>query len=119
MRYRQLFLEKDLVGAGGGYYTKVLEANGSKRNLTLEEANNPSMLADGSRIYRLDNLISQSPGTRYTVSFQGKDFFPSGYWKTEKALMPRLIAAGHAVAAVSLAGAHPIPRMTFSCLRDQ
>ena len=93
VKYRQLHLEKSLTGAGGGYYTKVIEPSGTRRNLTDEEAFNPELLPRGSRIYRLDNLISQSPGTRYDVKFQGKSYYPTGYWKTEEALMPRLIWA--------------------------
>jgi adenine-specific DNA-methyltransferase len=55
-------------------------------------------LPQEAKVYRLDNLTSQSPGTRYEVHFNGKKFFPKGYWKTEEALMPRLIWARRAEA---------------------
>ncbi len=93
VKYRQMYLDKSLTGAGGGYYTKVIEPDGKRRGLTDEETVSPDLLPKGSRIYRLDNLISQSPGTRYDVKFQGKTYYPTGYWKTEQALMPRLIWA--------------------------
>ncbi|WP_236571673.1 site-specific DNA-methyltransferase [Rhodovarius lipocyclicus] len=43
------------------------------------------------RLFTTSDLTSQSPGTRYEVKFQGRAFFPKGYWKTEQSSFPRLI----------------------------
>ena len=94
VKYNQLYLEKQLDGPGGGEYKKVLSTFRGKRALHESEINGSKGLLDGERIYRLDNLTSQSPGTRYEVQHLGQVFFPSGYWKTEEAAMPRLIRAG-------------------------
>ncbi len=94
VKYRQPYLEKELGGIGGGEYKKVIEPIGKKRPLLQSECANPSTLPAGSKIYRLDNLTSQSPGTRYEVEYLGTKFFPAGYWKTEEASMPRLLKAG-------------------------
>lgn len=94
IKYRQMYLEKQLAGPGGGEYKKVLLANGDRRALREGEVSGADSLPSGARIYRLDNLTSQSPGTRYEVSYQGQVFFPAGYWKTEAAAMPRLLQAG-------------------------
>lgn len=91
VKYRQLYLQKQLDGPGGGEYKKVWLPSGKKRQ--LEESD----LALGQippKIYRLDNLTSQSPGTKYTVKYIGQNFFPSGYWKTEANSMRRIIKSG-------------------------
>ncbi|RCK39315.1 DNA methylase, partial [Thalassospira profundimaris] len=47
-------------------------------------------------IYRVDNLTSQSPGTRYDVEYEGERFYPKGYWKTDQAFMPRVLKSKRA-----------------------
>ena len=92
VKFRQPLKVKDLIGEGGSAYNKVRSAGGATRTLTSEEKSRPS-LQTGERIYRIDNLTSQSPGTRYNVQFQGFDFFPKGYWKTQESSMARLLRA--------------------------
>ena len=94
VKYHQLYLEKQLDGPGGGEYKKLWLASGVKRQLRDEDIQSGLLDDKQSKIYRLDNLTSQSPGTRYKVTYLGQDFFPAGYWKTEEASMPRLIRAG-------------------------
>jgi adenine-specific DNA-methyltransferase len=53
--------------------------------------------APNSRIFRLDTVTSQSPGTKYNVELSGRNFYPAGYWKTEQPSMKRLIKAGRIV----------------------
>lgn len=93
IKYRQLYIEKEFLGKGGGEYTRVLEQNGVRRSLSDEETKGLRSPGAGARLYRSDNLTSQSPGTRYEVAFEGRSFYPIGYWKTDAASMPRLIAA--------------------------
>jgi len=92
LKYNQLYIQKEFGGEGAEAYGKAEFANGSRRSLTRAERET-GFQPSGARIYRLDNLTSQSPGTRYEVSVDGKVFFPKGYWKTEVALMPRLVKA--------------------------
>jgi adenine-specific DNA-methyltransferase len=94
VKYRSLFRDKNLTGEGGGEYRRVLFQDSFTRPLTDEERDNPDTLPEGARIYRVDNLTSQSPGTRYEVAFSGKTFYPTGYWKTQESLMKRLVRAG-------------------------
>lgn len=101
VKYLQLYAEKELGGIGGGEYKKVIEPRGKKRPLSRTESIHPDQLPSGSKIYRLDNLTSQSPGTRYEVDYFGNKFFPAGYWKTEEASMPRLLKAGRVDARAS------------------
>jgi adenine-specific DNA-methyltransferase len=44
----------------------------------------------------VDNLTSQSPGTRYNVEYEGESFYPKGYWKTDQGLMPRVLKSKRA-----------------------
>ena len=91
-KFRQPLKLKDLMGAGGTAYNKIRSAGGAIRTLTSREKFGIS-LQTGDRIYRIDNLTSQSPGTRYNVEFQGINYFPKGYWKTQESLMARLLRA--------------------------
>ncbi len=93
MKYRPATVEKRLSGAGGGEYRSVLLPNGDVRRLEDDEVLQPESLPGGARIFRLDTVTSQSPGTKYEVEVVGRSFYPSGYWKTEQPSMTRLVRA--------------------------
>ncbi len=97
---RRLFLEKVIGGQGGGQYTWIEESNGSRRKASeMERETAP----DDARIFRLDNLTSQSAGREkgegaaswFPVKFENRDFRPTMQtrWKTNEAGMARLMAA--------------------------
>jgi adenine-specific DNA-methyltransferase len=93
IKYRQLFKIKALGGEGALAYSKAQQVDGSRGPIA------PHLLSDGSlnplvRAYTTSDLTSQSPGTRYPVTFEGNVFSPKGYWKTEQASFPRLIKSG-------------------------
>jgi adenine-specific DNA-methyltransferase len=93
VKYRQLYLRKEIGGLGGGEYTHVMLPNGSSRAASEDELANPAKLPADAKLFRYDNLTSQSPGTRYPVTIAGRTYYPSGYWKTQADSMPRLISA--------------------------
>jgi adenine-specific DNA-methyltransferase len=92
VKYRQLFLG----GKSGGVdtaYNKIETASGERRRATQDE------IAVGRGIFRLDNLTSQTTRvgqtTVFPVEFDGKTFTPAkGGWKTNRAGMDKLLAAG-------------------------
>src|SRR5206468_7453359 len=61
LKYRQLYAEKDFGGEGGSAYGRVEFATGVRRAITAGERSDRSLLPQGSRIYRIDNLTSQRP----------------------------------------------------------
>ena len=93
VKYRQLHKHKRLSGEGGTAYNLLRLVDGGNRRLTADEKTGSAELPKDSRVYRIDNLTSQSPGTKYTVTWEGRDFFPKGYWKTQESLMGRLLKA--------------------------
>jgi len=97
IKFRAPTISKTLDGAGGGEYRSVLLPNGTTRRLTSDEILSPDTLPTTSRIFRLDTVTSQSPGSKYEVALSGRTFFPTGYWKTEQPSMKRLIRAGRIV----------------------
>ena len=92
VKFLQPLKTKKLMGDGGTAYNKARSIGGATRALTSKEKAGLA-LPMGERVYRIDNLTSQSPGTRYNVEFQGFDFFPKGYWKTQEFSMMRLLKA--------------------------
>ncbi|MBA4160383.1 MAG: site-specific DNA-methyltransferase, partial [Gemmatimonadetes bacterium] len=94
VKYRQPYIQKYFGGPGSTAYRRLQLADGSRRAATKHELDQSQPLPKGARLYRLDNLTSQSPGTRYPVKVGEKTYTPRGYWKTEESLMPRLIHAG-------------------------
>jgi adenine-specific DNA-methyltransferase len=82
-KYRRVFIEKSVGGAGGSKYQQSDEDD---------------------RPYRLDNLTSQAQGREkgegaaawFPVEFEGRTYRPTmqNRWKTNEAGMRRLVAAG-------------------------
>jgi adenine-specific DNA-methyltransferase len=97
VKYRQLYLAKDLGGAGADAYNWVELADGTRRRLTAVETANPSSLPPGGRPYRTDNLTSQGfrPNTTIPYEFEGRTFHPgpNRCWQTTKDGLDRLAAA--------------------------
>ena len=97
-KYRQLYRRKTAGGEGGGQYTSAEERDGYRRRATQADYDNP--LA-GTRIFRGDQLTSQSSGGPQFFSFtlEGREFAPkkSG-WKTTQTGMGRLLASRRVIA---------------------
>jgi adenine-specific DNA-methyltransferase len=87
LKYRQLFKPRGMEDDVGGRFTRVELADGTRRVLSTEERNNISQLPTGAKIYRHDNLTSQS-GTeksQFPITFDLHTFRPGrGYWKTNE-----------------------------------
>ena len=91
-KFHQLYIEKT-SGEGEGAYTWLELSNGERRRMTLDERSGQVSLPAGARVFRADNLQSQSgvDTTRYPVEFEGRTFVPSkGVWKTSKLGMASL-----------------------------
>ncbi len=96
LKYRAPTFLKELNGPGGGEYRSVIALDGQTRRLSDSEVVSNKLPEDG-RVFRLDTVTSQSPGTKYEVRLEGRSFHPSGYWKTDEDRMGRLIRAGRIV----------------------
>jgi adenine-specific DNA-methyltransferase len=86
VKYRQLYLDKNIgIGAGAGY-RNVLMPDGSTRTITEEELLNPSLLPQNAKVYQATSL--QSAGYSQTLSqpfeFNSIKYYPSAnsHWKT-------------------------------------
>ncbi len=104
IKFRAATISKTLDGPGGGEYRSVILPDGAIRRITDDEALSSDTLPENSRIFRLDTVTSQSPGTKYQVELDGRTFYPSGYWKTDQPSMKRLIKAGRIVARANSLG---------------
>jgi len=90
-------------GEGAGNYTQIELSDGTRRGLTHDEREKPSLIPKDGRIFAYDNLTSQSMGREkgegaaswFPVELDGKTFRPSMQvrWKTNEAGMARLKAA--------------------------
>lgn len=119
IKYRPIFKEKELDGAGGGQYTWVELPDGTRRRLN---ENDDSSIG---RIFRPDQLTSQSASatTLYEFEFEKKTFRPGkGGWKTNIQGMQklaenrRLIALGNTLCYVRYF--NDFPAFPFSNLWD-
>lgn len=102
MKYRQLYLNKDMTTDKAGVYRQVELPDGTRRNLTKEELARPSIIPKGAKIFRKSSLTSQSGGehSSFAVQIDGKNYYPGhGFWKTNESGMKRLINAKRVVAA--------------------
>lgn len=98
VKYRPLYLPKEVGGIGGGEYRFVELSNGERIS-----AADATALGLSGRPLRYDNLTSQSMGRQkgegaaswFPVEINGKSFTPSmqSRWKTNEAGMERLLIA--------------------------
>lgn len=97
-KYHQLYLQKELGGIGGSAYKKARNDLGISRPLSVHEGNDPAKIADGWRIFGLDNLTSSRPagaGDLTDFNFHGNNFNPGkGTFKTDEKGLVRLSKAG-------------------------
>lgn len=103
VKYHPLFREKTIVDDVGARFTRVESKDHQRRVMTRAEKDAPQQLEAGARIYRHDNLTSQSgsEGSRFPVTHDGMIFnLQKGYWKTNEEGIRRLKIA-HRIAAPS------------------
>ena len=103
LKFRQPYGEKTVESEAGGPYSLIELPDGTRRRMTAGEKQNPSILPAGSRVYRLDNLQSQSIGREkgegaaswFPVELEGRIFRPGerSRWKTNARGMTALKAA--------------------------
>lgn len=108
LKYRPVFVPKQLGGAGSAMYQFTELPSGERRRLTPEELRGETKLPGDSRIYRLGDVTSQrqgrpsGPGSAmyFPVEVDGQEFFPPGSrgWTTTKDGMDRLRISNRLVA---------------------
>ena len=99
LKYRQLYREKALGGAGAEKYDQLELANGERRRLNPEERQDSESLPEGSRPYRLATLTSPrvraSRSGYFPVKLGEREYLPgAGEWKTNREGIARLVVAG-------------------------
>lgn len=101
LKYRQLYRER--ADSGDSAYQMLELADGHRRRMTSDEKADRSSIPTGSRIFRFDNLQSQSIGREkgegaacwFPVKYAGREWRPSikNRWKTNQEGMDRLLEA--------------------------
>lgn len=109
VKYRKYLMKKAPGQRGGTGYKSVQLSTLERRPLSKEEVEDPSVLANGSKIYFRDNLTSQSVGREkgegaaswFGVDFEGRTIKPSPSvrWKTNERGFARLIRANRVEAS--------------------
>ncbi len=101
IRYRQLFMERTSAEDGSTGYSRVLEAPGSWRSASPEEALS-GRAADGRWLFSPTPMTSDRHGEagNFPFEFQGRRYQPpaSSMWKTTLSGLERLVAKGRIVA---------------------
>lgn len=95
VKYRQLYINKELGGAGAGQYTWAEDSSGKRKNygkLGIADAE-----LSGLSIFRPDNITSQRPagdGDVREFELEGKKYTPGkGTFKTEMSGLSKLARA--------------------------
>jgi adenine-specific DNA-methyltransferase len=99
MKYRQLFEPKEI--GEGSMYTYVELENGTRRSMTKEEKQTPSLLPKNSKPFRLGTLFSAgyTPSCMYDIMFEGKIYkSDKKSWMTTKQGLEELIKQNRVVA---------------------
>jgi len=85
VKYRQLFLEKELGEGGTKGYQHVQLLDGIRRRLTSSELESPTSLPEGVRVFMAGDMTSQEAGaTTFSYPFEGRVFHcgKNSHWKT-------------------------------------
>lgn len=96
VKYRQPLLEKLHGGEGLGTYHHTRLPAGEPRRMTPSERENGDLLPEGSLVFRLSDLRSQSGSstTGFEFGHEGKTYRPGkGFWKSSHAGFTRLAKA--------------------------
>lgn len=103
VKYIPLYRDKVAGGDGAVAYGKAQFPDGRRRTLSAAEKADLSKLEGRAKVYRIDNLTSQSEGRDkgegaacwFPVELTGKKYLPSikGRWKTNETGMQRLLRA--------------------------
>jgi len=96
MKYNPLYIAKDLSEGTGARFARVQLREGWSRPITEAEQEKPVLLPEGSRPWRGDPLVSETPSESTTFSFQLDGQTVSarkGGWKTNSVGMSRLSKA--------------------------
>ena len=92
VKFRSLYNRKVAGGAGGTGYTRVRTERGEvvpAKRFALE--NDEIALPEGGALVFPDSIRSQSPGSRFDVSYHGRIYRPEpNYWKTDPERFARL-----------------------------
>ena len=109
VKYRKVLLKKAPGQRGGTGYKSVQLIDLSRRSMTADEVDEPSILPAGAKIYFRDNLTSQSVGREkgegaaswFGVTFNGRIIKPSPTvrWKTNEIGFDRLLKANRVEAS--------------------
>jgi adenine-specific DNA-methyltransferase len=95
VKYRQLYLDKFVGGAGGSTYGRVELPDGSRMTASDATKKFEGEYPDGSLMYALGDMTSQRPPGSFPVTFEGKTYTPgTNFWKTGESGFRNLINAG-------------------------
>jgi adenine-specific DNA-methyltransferase len=102
MKYRQIFQEKVVGGAGASGYTLAEHAtSGFVRGLSRSEIDDSNVITNDWCVLDGTPLISESGGSnsQFPVMFQGQPYTPgANFWKTNATGFSRLIQAARLIA---------------------
>lgn len=101
-KFRQLYGEKSIGGAGTSEYVWLLFPSGAERTMTQNERRGLSDLPQDASMFRQDSMVSQGAGSDDpTIVVFGKPHHPgaSSHWKTHKDGVQRLAKASRVISS--------------------
>ena len=94
LKYHQLYFDRGVGDEGAEQYSLVETWTGTRRRITSEERENPSLVPVSSRILRMDNITSGAFRENTTINYEycGRNFHPGmdKCWKTTRGGLDRL-----------------------------
>lgn len=102
VKYRQLYLDKEVGGQGTGQYTWIESPKGETKQLTSNELVDPGSIPKGFRVFSHQGVASQglSIASSGPFVFNGRSYLPpaSSHWKTTPDGMQKLVMANRFMA---------------------
>jgi adenine-specific DNA-methyltransferase len=80
MKFRELFVPKLEETDSSTEYFSIQLSDGTRRRMTSEEREKPSLLPPDARVFRVDNLTKPGPGARYDFRHNGELYTARARW---------------------------------------
>ena len=119
LKYRQLFLSRELNKDGLNPYSFVELSSGERRGMSRSERDGSIEIPRDARIFRIDNLTKPGPGSRFEFTFEGRTYNPGKRWwgttpegMAELSRKRRLSAVGNGLYYVRYANDFPVQPLT-------
>jgi adenine-specific DNA-methyltransferase len=94
IKYRKILVDKGAETDSLSEYFNLKFGDGTQRRMTNSERDGSTALPEGARVFRVNDLTKPGPGSKFALSFRGRQYDPgTRWWGTTEEGMSQLVKA--------------------------